>query len=60
MSSRQFLFALWVAAAFLAAPLPAMPPLLVPGDETIVVTRHEIRTPAGPLRYEARAGRLPI
>ena len=37
-----------------------MPPLLVPGDETIVVTTHDVRTAGGTLRYEARAGRLPI
>jgi carboxypeptidase C (cathepsin A) len=37
-----------------------LPPLLVPGDEPVVVTRHEVKTPAGVLRYEARAGRLPI
>lgn len=34
-------------------------PLAV-GDEPIVVTRHRIRTAAGVLQYEARAGRLPI
>lgn len=33
---------------------------LVTGDEPIVVTRHAISTPTGPLQYEARAGRLPI
>jgi carboxypeptidase C (cathepsin A) len=32
----------------------------VSGDEPIVVTHHTIRTPGGPLEYEARAGRLPI
>ena len=44
----------------LAAPAAALPPLLAPGDEPIVVTRHEIRTATGTLAYEARAGRLPI
>jgi hypothetical protein len=33
---------------------------LMEGDEPIVVTRHVIRTPKGPLVYEARVGRLPI
>jgi carboxypeptidase C (cathepsin A) len=33
---------------------------LVTGDETIVVTKHVVQTAAGPLAYEARAGRLPI
>jgi carboxypeptidase C (cathepsin A) len=33
---------------------------LLTGDERIVVTQHVIRTPDGPLHYEARAGRLPI
>ncbi len=54
--------ALLALAAFLSAPGPAQaaPPLLVPGDEPVVVTSHELRTPEGTLRYEARAGRLPI
>jgi carboxypeptidase C (cathepsin A) len=43
-----------------AAPASAMPPLLAPGDEPVVVTRHEIRAQTGTLRYEAHAGRLPI
>lgn len=50
--------AAWAAAPALA--LPPVPPLLAPGDETVVVTQHEIRTESGRLRYEARAGRLPI
>ena len=33
---------------------------LVAGDESIVVTTHQIATPNGPLVYEVRAGRLPI
>ncbi|HVW70441.1 MAG TPA: hypothetical protein VHB68_15795 [Steroidobacteraceae bacterium] len=33
---------------------------LVTGDETIVVTHHQVRTVGGVLKYEARAGRLPI
>lgn len=33
---------------------------LASGDETIVVTSHQIKTAAGVLKYEARAGRLPI
>jgi carboxypeptidase C (cathepsin A) len=33
---------------------------LVSGDEPIVVTRHQIQTARGVLKYEARAGRLPI
>jgi carboxypeptidase C (cathepsin A) len=35
-------------------------PPLVTGDETIVVTEHQVHTVKGDLRYEARAGRLPI
>ena len=35
-------------------------PPLVTGDEPIVVTRHSLQTPSGPLQYEARVGRLPI
>jgi carboxypeptidase C (cathepsin A) len=35
-------------------------PPLVTGDETIVVTRHHVKTVRGDLPYEARAGRLPI
>lgn len=37
-----------------------MPPLLAPGDEPVVVTRHEIGSGRDRLAYEARAGRLPI
>ncbi len=33
---------------------------LVAGDEPVVVTQHVIKTPKGPLAYEARAGRIPI
>ncbi|MET0309832.1 MAG: hypothetical protein ABW023_14085 [Sphingomonas sp.] len=33
---------------------------VVPGDEPVTVTEHHIGTPHGPLRYEARIGRLPI
>ena len=33
---------------------------LVSGDETIVVTSHQVKTVNGVLKYEARAGRLPI
>ncbi|MBB6427904.1 S10 family serine carboxypeptidase-like protein [Sphingopyxis sp. JAI128] len=33
---------------------------VVQGDEPIIVTKHKIDTPRGPLAYEARAGRLPI
>jgi hypothetical protein len=33
---------------------------LVPGDEPVVVTKHRIQTPSGPLDYEARTGRIPI
>lgn len=56
-----------IAAIFAFAP-PAVagvaPPRviapLIAGDEPIVVTTHILRTPEGPLVYEARAGRLPI
>jgi carboxypeptidase C (cathepsin A) len=41
-------------------PVLAQPPILVPGDEPIVVTHHTIQTENGQLRYEARAARLPI
>ena len=51
------LFLLTLAAPGHAQPLP---PLLVPGDEPIVVRQHELRTSRGRLRYESRAGRLPI
>ena len=33
---------------------------LVSGDEPIVVTTHQVKTAGGPLKYEARAGRLAI
>ena len=33
---------------------------LVSGDESIVSTTHQIKTAKGVLKYEARAGRLPI
>jgi carboxypeptidase C (cathepsin A) len=33
---------------------------LVSGDETIVVTTHQVKTVKGVLKYEARAGRLPV
>ena len=33
---------------------------LVSGDESIVVTSHQVKTVKGVLKYEARAGRLPI
>jgi carboxypeptidase C (cathepsin A) len=48
------------AAFYSVASAGTLPPMLIPGDEPVVVTLHSIRTPQGPLRYEARAGRLPI
>ncbi|MFL5296633.1 MAG: S10 family serine carboxypeptidase-like protein [Phenylobacterium sp.] len=48
--------ALLVGAPAAAATLPA----LVAGDEPIVTTQHKVATVAGPLAYEARAGRLAI
>src|ERR1700722_19467739 len=33
---------------------------LVSGDESIVVTTHQVKTIKGVLNYKARAGRLPI
>jgi carboxypeptidase C (cathepsin A) len=33
---------------------------LLSGDERIIVRAHQIATPAGALKYESRAGRLPI
>ncbi|GIL41662.1 S10 family serine carboxypeptidase-like protein [Roseiterribacter gracilis] len=44
-------------AALLAT---ATPPLLVPGDEPVVVTQHQLKTARGALAYEARTGRIPI
>lgn len=43
-----------------AGSVAPVPPLLVPGDEPVVVTHHQLRTSRGVLEYEARAGRLPI
>jgi carboxypeptidase C (cathepsin A) len=57
---RAALVLLAALASAGAAAQPPAPPLLVPGDEPVVVTRHEIRTGSGRLRFEARAGRLPI
>lgn len=60
---KPFVPALMALGAALLAPVmaaQAMPPLLMPGDEPIVVTSHELRVPGGTLRYETRAGRLPI
>src|SRR5271154_5577213 len=33
---------------------------LMSGDERIIVRTHRIATPTGVLKYESRAGRLPI
>ncbi|MDB5669778.1 MAG: peptidase, partial [Alphaproteobacteria bacterium] len=41
------------------APMRVIAPLLI-DDEPVVVTSHRVRTVAGELAYEARAGRLPI
>jgi carboxypeptidase C (cathepsin A) len=41
-------------------PSPGVIPPLADGDEPIVVTEHTINTVHGPLRYEARAGRLAL
>src|SRR5688572_12237844 len=57
---KSLVLAFFAVAMAWAAPALAQPPQLVPGDEPVVVTRHEIRTGGGRLRYEARAGRLPI
>lgn len=43
-----------------AASTASLPPILVSGDEPVVATLHTIETAHGVLRYEARAGRLPI
>jgi carboxypeptidase C (cathepsin A) len=51
--------ALGAGLALQAAAVP-LPPVLVPGDEPVVATPHEIETPEGPFAYEARAGRIPI
>jgi len=47
----------WLCAAPALAQGPA--PLMA-GDEPVIVAQHRISTPAGPLDYETRAGRLPI
>jgi carboxypeptidase C (cathepsin A) len=61
---KPFVPALMALGAALLAPVlssaEAMPPLLMPGDEPVVVTSHELRLPTGILAYQARAGRLPI
>jgi len=66
MHGKSFQFVavigLWVGSfvpMLHAAPVQIIPPL-VTGDESIVVTRHHVRTVRGDLEYEARAGRLPI
>ena len=56
---KSLILAFFAVAMAWAAPALAQPPQLVSGDEPVVVTRHEIRG-GGRLRYEARAGRLPI
>lgn len=48
-----------VLAAAAAAETRIIPPL-VNGDESIVVTTHNVQTVKGPLDYEAIVGRLPI
>jgi carboxypeptidase C (cathepsin A) len=48
------------AASATANPAPRVIAPLMSGDEPIVVTKHTVQTPDGPLIYEARAGRLPI
>src|ERR1700733_4477087 len=49
-----------VVLVSIAVACRAASPILMEGDELIVVTHHSIRTPQGLLEYEARAGRLPI
>lgn len=52
-----------VAALCLAAPAMAQTRTIAPlvgGDETTILTSHQVRTATGPLDYEARIGRLPI
>jgi carboxypeptidase C (cathepsin A) len=54
-------FAAGAGAATAPAAAPsASAPLLVPGDEPVIVTQHQVKTANGVLAYEARAGRLPI
>ena len=57
--ARWLALPLALAAAGATAQTSTIPPL-VSGDETIVVTTHQIHTHSGVLTYEARAGRLPI
>lgn len=65
----QALIAIFTGMLVLATPLAARQQSLEPimmiapimhGEETIIVTQHRITTPAGPVAYEARVGRLPI
>jgi carboxypeptidase C (cathepsin A) len=46
------------SASAASAPRDIAP--LVSGDERIIVRTHQIATPTGVLKYESRAGRLPI
>jgi len=55
--SRGLVIGLWTVS--LACSAQIIPPL-VSGDESIVVTKHHVKTVSGNLEYESRAGRLPI
>lgn len=58
--ARRVLTLLGLSACLLQGVAHADIPPLVSGDETIVVTNHQVKTSGGILKYEARAGRLPI
>src|SRR5580692_3270694 len=60
---RRVAPALCVGALFFAPVMAAAQSDIAPllsGDERIIVRTHQIATPAGTLKYESRAGRLPI
>jgi carboxypeptidase C (cathepsin A) len=57
---RAWLVTLGLLAGFRAAVALADVAPLVTGDETIVVSSHQVKTAKGVLKYEARAGRLAI
>jgi carboxypeptidase C (cathepsin A) len=66
-AAASFIVSAAVMGTVLAGPVgqPAQSPFhympsLTTGEEPIVVSQHTIRSAKGPLKYEARIGRLPI
>ena len=61
IASSLLLLPLLAAQAPIQHPTPitTIAPL-ISGDEPIIITQHHVKTVAGDLQYEARAGRLPI